>query len=215
MNQAFQNVIASSTILARARSCVELGSCCCVAGTAAGLNGQLRPCACRTPISSGRSGQPGICGGRLVVSQRSEPKTFNPMIAGDADSLRIIIFSMQTSSTSTAVTSKRNQPRAILDVVGRWPNVHSCPASRAAFLGRLCPSMQRTLSSAYETYLDERLHSPQRDLLLISGVPIKVRQDRQLHSCVHSSVKIRRRREDFRQNCDSPPSCPREEGEVG
>ncbi len=28
----------------------------------------------------------------------------------------------------------------------------------------------------YETYLDERLHSPQRDLLLIAGVPIKVRQ---------------------------------------
>src|SRR4051812_40841420 len=36
------------------------------------------------------SGQRGICGGRVIVSQRSEPKTFNPITAADFSSQSVI-----------------------------------------------------------------------------------------------------------------------------
>src|SRR3954463_7760748 len=84
MKQASPNGVATSEILIPVLAGLYLGFVL-LASMAVGASGN-----CAHVTAGGdflrSSGQPGGCGGRLVGSQRSEPKTFNPLTADDADS---------------------------------------------------------------------------------------------------------------------------------
>jgi peptide/nickel transport system substrate-binding protein len=116
----------------------------------------------------------GRYGGRLVVAQRSEAKTFNPVIAVDsasrdviermtADLIHINRHSQQTEpalvkSWTVSPDSRRYTLRLRNGV--RFSDGHPFDADDVLF--------------TFRVYLDEKIHSPQRDLLVIGGKPIAV-----------------------------------------
>jgi peptide/nickel transport system substrate-binding protein len=174
MNQALQYVVASSKILVHVLAALCLGGAL-RASTAAVPTGNC------THVPAGddtlrSSGQPGFCGGRLVVSQRSEPKTFNPVNAGDADSLRIIhllnadLVHINRSNFQTEPSLARSW------TVSADGRTYTLALRRGLHFSDGSAFDAGDVVFTYETYLNATLHSPQRDLLLISGVPIKVRE---------------------------------------
>ena len=87
MNQALQNVIPIRALLTPILLVLSLGQSLEAAPVSPA---QLCAHAPEDGDFLRTAGQRGSCGGRLVVSQRSEPKTFNPLIAADSNSQRII-----------------------------------------------------------------------------------------------------------------------------
>lgn len=122
------------------------------------------------------SEQRGVCGGRLVVSQRSEPKSFNPILPADIATRKILdllgadLIHINRSNfrvepalaTSWTLSADALTYTLVLRRGVRFSDGHPFDAEDVVF--------------SFEAYLDETLHSPQRDLLLVSGVPIKVRK---------------------------------------
>ena len=121
-------------------------------------------------------GELGHAGGRLVVSLRAEPKTLNPVFSADVPS-REVIAAMQsdlihinraTQLTEPALAkSWKISPDGLQYTLTlrqglRFSDGHPLDADDVLFTFRL--------------YLDENLHSPQRDLLIIGGKPIAVRK---------------------------------------
>lgn len=121
-------------------------------------------------------GELGHPGGRLVVSLRAEPKTLNPLFSADAPS-REVIASMQSDlihinratqltepalAKSWKISSDGFQYTLILRQGLRFSDGHPLDADDVLF--------------SFHLYLDENLHSPQRDLLIIGGKPISVRK---------------------------------------
>ncbi len=172
MNQALQNAIASSTLLTPIFAILSLGSL--VHGDPGA--GWVRACA-HAPLNGDfltSSGQPGVCGGRLVVSQRSEPKTFNPMLPADITTRKIINllgadlihinqsnFQAEPALAKSWSLSENARTYTLMLRRGvRFSDGHPFDADDVVF--------------SFESYLDETLHAAQRDLLLVSGVPIKV-----------------------------------------
>jgi peptide/nickel transport system substrate-binding protein len=121
-------------------------------------------------------GELGHSGGRLVVSLRAEPKTLNPVLAADAPS-RDVIGAMQSDLVHINRATQLTEPALAkswkispdgLDYTLtlrqglRFSDGHPLTADDVVFSFRL--------------YLDENLHSPQRDLLIVGGKPISVRR---------------------------------------
>jgi peptide/nickel transport system substrate-binding protein len=118
----------------------------------------------------------GHSGGQLVISQRAEPKTLNPVTAVDgssreiiglitADLIHINRFSQRTEAalaSSWTVSSGGRQYTLRLRHGVRFSDGHPFDADDVIF--------------TFEVYLDESIHSPQRELLVISGKPIAVRR---------------------------------------
>jgi peptide/nickel transport system substrate-binding protein len=116
----------------------------------------------------------GACGGRLVISERSEPKTLNPVTATDGSSKQIIGLLMAdlihinrytqqpepALAASWTVSSDRLQYTIHLRQGLRFSDGHPLDADDVVF--------------TFAAYLDEKNHSPQRDLLIIGGKPISV-----------------------------------------
>ena len=121
-------------------------------------------------------GEVGRSGGTLVVAARGEPKTFNPLVAVDVPSRDVIWrthadlihINRETQRTEPALASSWTVSADGLHYVlklrrgVRFSDGHPFDADDVAF--------------SFAAYLDERLHSPQRDLLLIGGKPIAVRK---------------------------------------
>jgi len=122
---------------------------------------------------SGEGGQPG---GRLVVAFRAEPKTLNPLIAGDAPSRQIIglmqsdliHINRATQLTEPALAKSWTVSKDGLEYVLklrqglRFSDGHPVDADDVLF--------------SFQLYLDENVHAPQRDLLIVGGKPITVRK---------------------------------------
>ncbi len=118
----------------------------------------------------------GRCGGRLVISQRVEPKTLNPVVALDgasreiiglinADLIHINRYSQKTEAalaTSWTVSPDRRQYTLHLRRGLEFSDGQRFDADDVLF--------------TFEVYLDERVHSPQRDLLTVSGKPIRLQK---------------------------------------
>ena len=120
------------------------------------------------------TGQRGICGGRLVVSQRSEPKTFNPLIAGDFYSQSIINLlnaDLLHINRSNFLVESALARSWTLSPDGR---TYTLTLRRGLHFSDGAPFSADDVVFSFKAYLDEKLHSPQRDLLVISGVPLKV-----------------------------------------
>jgi peptide/nickel transport system substrate-binding protein len=121
-------------------------------------------------------GVPGRSGGRLVSAQRTEPKTLNWAIATDAGSREILQRTMAdlihinrlTLATEPALAkSWKSSPDGLhwtltlrRDV--KFSDGHPFDADDVIF--------------TFQAVMDESVHSPQRDLLLLQGKPIAVRK---------------------------------------
>jgi peptide/nickel transport system substrate-binding protein len=118
--------------------------------------------------------EPGIRGGKLVIAQRSEPRTFNPVVAVDQNSYGVnarlqadlIHINRATHNTEPALAkswsvSKDGKQFTLKLRRGlRFSDGHSFDADDVLF--------------SFKVYLDEQVHSSQRDLLIISGKSTRV-----------------------------------------
>lgn len=117
---------------------------------------------------------PGHSGGRIVVALRSEPKTLNPVIAQDAPSRDVIRcmtadlihINRETQKTEPALAKSWRVSRD-----GRQYTLHLRQGVRFSD-GQLLTADDVVFT--FQVYLDESIHSPQRDLLVIGGKPLTV-----------------------------------------
>jgi peptide/nickel transport system substrate-binding protein len=124
-------------------------------------------------VVQGLTGRPG---GRLVFAQRTEPKTLNPVIAGDnasrevlhrmmADLIHINRGSQQTEpALAKSWTVSADGLRYVLELRQglRFSDGHAFDAGDVVF--------------TFQVMMDDKVNSPQRDLLILEGKPIVVRQ---------------------------------------
>jgi peptide/nickel transport system substrate-binding protein len=124
-------------------------------------------------ISNTAVGRPG---GHIVVALRSEPKTLNPVISVDISSREVIAqmtgdlihINRFTQDTEPALATEWKVSRDGLHYTLklrtglRFSDGHPLSADDVLF--------------SYSVYLDERVHSPQRDALTIGGKPIVLRR---------------------------------------
>jgi peptide/nickel transport system substrate-binding protein len=117
-----------------------------------------------------------IRGGQLVVAERTAPRTFNPVFAADGPSRSVfdrlfadlIHINRQTLKTEPSLASSWTVSSDGLEYTLKLrPNLkfsdgHPCTADDVVF--------------SFAVYLDEAIHAPQRDLLVVGGKPIEVRK---------------------------------------
>jgi peptide/nickel transport system substrate-binding protein len=118
----------------------------------------------------------GTRGGQIVISQRVEPKTFNPVTAVDivsrevirCTSADLIHINRETQQTEPALakawTASPDGRRYTITLRRgiRFSDGHPFDADDVLF--------------SFRVYLDEKVRSPQRDLLIVGGQPIGVRK---------------------------------------
>ena len=122
------------------------------------------------------AGPIGQHGGQLVVTQRAEPRTLNPVTAADAPSREVI---RRTIGDLIHINRETHEVEPAL--ARSWS---ISPEGR-----RLTLSLRRGIRFSdgdgfdaddvvfsFRVYLDEKIGSPQRDLLLVGGRPITVRK---------------------------------------
>ncbi len=116
----------------------------------------------------------GRFGGSLVISERSEPKTFNPLTAIDDGSLAIIGL-----MTGDLIHINRYTQRTEPALASRW----EVSKDGRRYVLHLRPGLQFSDGSvldaddvvfSFQSYLDATVGSPQRDLLIVAGKPIAV-----------------------------------------
>src|SRR5262249_12879744 len=121
-------------------------------------------------------GDVGRAGGAPVIAARAEPKTFNPVVALDAPS-REVIWRMHADLIHINRETQRTEPALARSWTvsrdGLHYVLHLRPGVRFSD-GR--PFDADDVAFSFATYLDERVHAPQRDLLMIDGKPIGVRK---------------------------------------
>ncbi|HEX3552353.1 MAG TPA: ABC transporter substrate-binding protein [Thermoanaerobaculia bacterium] len=115
-------------------------------------------------------------GGRLVAALGSEPRTFNPVTAVDAASLGVI---QATTANLVHIDRQDQEARPALaeswkvDDGGRRYTLVLRPGLRFSD-GH--PATADDVVFSFQVYLDEKVQSPQRDLLIVGGRPIQVRK---------------------------------------
>jgi len=122
------------------------------------------------------SGETGSRGGRLVVALRSEPKTLNPLAALDAMS-RTVIERMSADLIHIARDTQRTQPALAKSwTASRDGKGYTLRLRRGIRFSDGHPFGADDVLFTFQVHLDERLHSPQRDLLVVGGKPITVQK---------------------------------------
>jgi peptide/nickel transport system substrate-binding protein len=118
----------------------------------------------------------GRSGGHLVASLRTEPKTLNPVTSVDISSREVIAqmtgdlihINRLTQNTEAAVASSWKVSRDGLQ--------YSLKLRRGLRFSDGHPVDADDVMFSFKVYLDESVHSPQRDLLIIGGKPIMLRR---------------------------------------
>src|SRR6267154_6263545 len=122
----------------------------------------------RMPDVSGRYG------GRLVIGQRAEPKTLNPVTATDALSREVIgrcnadLISINRSSQQTEPALAKSWK---ISADGR---IFTLQLRKGTRFSDGNPFDADDVLFSFRVYMDEAVDSPQRDLLIIDGKPIVV-----------------------------------------
>ncbi|PYT50224.1 MAG: hypothetical protein DMG44_07135 [Acidobacteria bacterium] len=121
-------------------------------------------------------GEVGKRGGRLVFALRGEPKTLNPLIAADTRS-REVIGIMQADLVHINRATQLTEPA----LAKSWKISPDGLQYTIVLRHGLKFSDGQPLDAddvlfTFRVYLDENVHAPQRDLLIISGKPITVRK---------------------------------------
>jgi peptide/nickel transport system substrate-binding protein len=119
-------------------------------------------------------GEVGRYGGHLVIGQRSEPKTLNPVTASDAVSREVI-----GRLTADLITINRESQRTEPGLAKSW----TTSADGRTFTLKLRKGIRFSdghpfdaddVIFSFTVYLDEKVNSPQRDLLIIDDKPLSV-----------------------------------------
>jgi peptide/nickel transport system substrate-binding protein len=116
----------------------------------------------------------GRSGGRLVVSLRSEPKTLNPVISTDISS-REVIAQMAGDLVHINRLSQDIEP-ALAKTWRVSPDGrrYTLELRHGLHFSDGCPVNADDVVFSFRVYLDESVHSPQRDQLVIQGRPIGI-----------------------------------------
>ena len=118
----------------------------------------------------------GSRGGRLVLSLRAEPKTLNPIIAADAPS-REVIGVMQADLIHINRGSQLTEPALAKSCrVSKDGLEYSIELRRGLQFSDGHSLDADDVLFTFRVYLDEAIHAPQRDLLIVGGKPIEVRK---------------------------------------
>jgi peptide/nickel transport system substrate-binding protein len=118
--------------------------------------------------------EPGIPGGKLVIAQRSEPRTFNPMVAVDQNSFGVNARLQSDLIHINRATQKTEPALAKSWTVSKDGTVFTLKLRRGLHFSDGQPFDADDVLFSFKIYLDEQVHSSQRDLLIISGKPLKV-----------------------------------------
>jgi len=121
-------------------------------------------------------GEAGRPGGRLVVSLRGEPKTLNPVLAADARSREVIAL-MQADLVHINRATQLTEPALAKSWKISPDGLQYTLVLRKGIRfsdGQLVDVDDVVFS--FQLYLDESLHSTQRDFLIVGGKPIVVRK---------------------------------------
>jgi peptide/nickel transport system substrate-binding protein len=122
------------------------------------------------------AGEIGRRGGTLVVALRAEPKTLNPITAIDEPSREVIgvtqadlvHINRATQLTEPALAKSWNiSSNGLRYVLKLREGVRFSDGQ---------PLTADDVVFSFHVYLDENVHSPQRDLLIVGGKPIEVRK---------------------------------------
>jgi peptide/nickel transport system substrate-binding protein len=115
-------------------------------------------------------------GGRLVVSLRSEPKTLNPVTAVDVSSREVIAQMMGDLIHINRDTQNIEPAIAKEWKVSRDGLQYTLSLRRGLLFSDGHPLTSDDVAFSFAVYLDENIHSPQRDALVVGGKPIAVRR---------------------------------------
>ena len=122
------------------------------------------------------SGEIGRPGGTLTVSLRSEPKTLNPLTALDISS-KTIINLMQADLVHINRYTQRVEPALAKSwTVSPDGRRYTVRLRSGLHFSDGSPCTADDVVFSFRSYLDESVHSPQRDLLIISGKPLEVQK---------------------------------------
>ncbi len=119
---------------------------------------------------------PGHPGGRLVVGLRSEPKTLNPVLAVDATSRDVIDCLAADLIHINRSTQKTEPALAKSWSASRDGRVYTLRLRRGVRFSDGQTFDADDVLFSFRIYLDEKIDSPQRDLLVVGGKPIVVRK---------------------------------------
>jgi peptide/nickel transport system substrate-binding protein len=122
------------------------------------------------------SGISGRAGGRLVYAQRTEPKTLNPLIATDAPSREVIPRLMADLIHINRFTQQVEPALARSWQVSDGGRRFTMELRRGVRFSDGSPFDADDVLFTFQAYLDDKLHSPQRDQLMPNGKPIVVRK---------------------------------------
>ena len=117
---------------------------------------------------------PGRPGGKIVVALRSEPKTLNPVLAQDAASLDVIRCLTADLIDINRATQKTEPALAKSWNVSRDGKQYTLHLRRGLRFSDGQPLDADDVVFSFNLYLDEKIDSPQRDLLIVGGKPIAV-----------------------------------------
>jgi peptide/nickel transport system substrate-binding protein len=136
---------------------------------------QTTPAAATEELLVSRA-QVGRRGGQLVLNQRTEPKTLNPVVAVDTVSREVI---RRTTADLIHINSDTQQTEAAL--AKSWTmspdgRRYTMALRRGIRFSDGHPFDADDVVFSFRAYLDEKARSPQRDLLIVGGQPIAVRK---------------------------------------
>jgi peptide/nickel transport system substrate-binding protein len=118
----------------------------------------------------------GSYGGTLVVAQSAEPKTLNPVTAVDVRS-REVIGRMMADLIHINRDSQKTEPSLAKSwTTSRDGRVFTLKLRRGLRFSDGQPFDADDVVFSFQVYLDEKIHSPQRDLLIVGGRPIAVQK---------------------------------------
>jgi peptide/nickel transport system substrate-binding protein len=120
--------------------------------------------------------QVGQYGGTLVVAQRSEPKTLNPVTAADAPS-REVIGRLTADLIHINRASQQTEPALAKSwTLSKDGRVFVIKLRHGLRFSDGQPFDADDVVFSFQLYLDEKINSPQRDLLVVGGKPIEVQK---------------------------------------
>ncbi len=120
--------------------------------------------------------QVGRDGGRLVVSQKAEPKTLNPVLALDRPS-RAVLQVMNADLIHINRNTQRTEPALAESwTATRDGRQYTLRLRRGVRFSDGQPFNADDVVFSFQVYLDPKVNSPQRDLLIVGGKPMVVQK---------------------------------------
>lgn len=120
--------------------------------------------------------QLGQYGGTLVVAQRSEPKTLNPVTAADAPS-REVLGRLTADLIHINRFSQQTEPALAKSwTMSKDGRMFTVKLRHGLRFSDGQPFDADDVVFSFQAYLDDKINSPQRDLLVVGGKPIEVQK---------------------------------------